>query len=190
MNETMGSIIMRLRKENNLTQEQLGDLLGISYQAVSKWENGNSCPDISTLPLLADLFSVSMDELFGRSAPKAEPAQEEKEEAEEPCELGVKLPWPDDGMLRVVLFAGHELVGADEKGERLFSRKQVEFHYEGPALYIQSDFAVNCGDVQGNVTAGTSVRCGDVGGSVTAGSDVDCGTVTGGVYAGGDVDCG
>ena len=66
MNETLGTNIMRLRKEAGLTQEQLANALGISYQAVSKWENGVSCPDISTLPLIADLFSVSIDSLFGR----------------------------------------------------------------------------------------------------------------------------
>ena len=48
MNDILGSNIMRLRKEHGLTQEQLATALGISYQAVSKWETGNSCPDIST----------------------------------------------------------------------------------------------------------------------------------------------
>ena len=42
MNETLGTNIMRLRKEAGLTQEQLANALGISYQAVSKWENGGS----------------------------------------------------------------------------------------------------------------------------------------------------
>ena len=71
MNESMGSIIARKRKELGLTQEQLATALGISFQAVSKWENEISSPDISTLPLLADLFGISVDELFGRPAPIA-----------------------------------------------------------------------------------------------------------------------
>ena len=66
MNEILGNNILRLRKENDLTQEELAHVLGITYQAVSKWETGVSCPDVSTLPLLADLFGVSIDELFGR----------------------------------------------------------------------------------------------------------------------------
>ena len=62
MNESLGSNIMRLRKQNDLTQEQLANGLGITYQAVSKWETGVSSPDIDLLPLLADIFEVSIDE--------------------------------------------------------------------------------------------------------------------------------
>ena len=49
-----------------MTQDQLASALGITFQAVSKWENGISSPDISTLPLLADLFGVSAGVLLGR----------------------------------------------------------------------------------------------------------------------------
>ena len=45
MNESIGTIIMRLRKEHGMTQEQLANALGITFQAVSKWENGISSPD-------------------------------------------------------------------------------------------------------------------------------------------------
>lgn len=59
--------IARHRKQRGLTQEQLAGRLGVTYQAVSKWENGQSCPDIMLIPLLADLFGITIDELFGRS---------------------------------------------------------------------------------------------------------------------------
>lgn len=58
--------IVRLRKQLGLTQEQLAGRLGVTYQAVSKWENGQSCPDIMLIPMLADLFGITIDELFGR----------------------------------------------------------------------------------------------------------------------------
>lgn len=192
MNEILGSNIMRLRKENDLTQEQLANGLGITYQAVSKWETGVSSPDISMLPLLADVFEVSIDELFGRESPaREEPRAAEKKEEERAAPEGVTLPWPDDeNMLHVVLFAGHKLIGADEKGERLYSRKQIEFQYEGPALNIWSDFNVSCGEVQGDVSAGGDVDCGAVCGHVQAGGDVNCDDVAGNLSAGGDVDCG
>ena len=173
MNEVLGNNIMRLRKEHDLTQEQLANGLGITYQAVSKWETGVSRPDISMLPLLADVFEVSIDELFGRAAPVRE-AQAEAPEEKSDAPEGLTLPWPDDeNMLHVVLFAGHRLIGADEKGERLYSRKQVEFQYEGPALNIWSDFTVNCGPVQGNVTAGGDVNCDAVYGDLQAGGEVN-----------------
>ena len=57
--------IYALRKENNLTQAQLAEKLGVSEQAVSKWENDQCAPDVSLFPLLADLFGVSIDRLFG-----------------------------------------------------------------------------------------------------------------------------
>ena len=63
--ETLGKRIAALRKQKGLTQEQLAEKVGVSAQAVSKWENDVSCPDITLLPLLADLFDVSVDELLG-----------------------------------------------------------------------------------------------------------------------------
>lgn len=63
--QTMGKRIMTLRKDKGLTQEQLAELVGVSAQAVSKWENDASCPDISILPTLAEVLNVSTDELLG-----------------------------------------------------------------------------------------------------------------------------
>ena len=57
--ETLGKRIAMLRKEKGLTQEQLAEKVGVSAQAVSKWENDVSCPDITLLPLLADILGVS-----------------------------------------------------------------------------------------------------------------------------------
>ena len=65
MNETMGQIIRRLRKERGMTQEELAELLGITFQAVSKWENDTGLPDISQVVPLARVFGVSTDTLFG-----------------------------------------------------------------------------------------------------------------------------
>ena len=65
MAETMGQIIRRLRRDMDLTQEELAERLNISAPAVSKWENGTSMPDISQIVPLANLFGVSTDVLFG-----------------------------------------------------------------------------------------------------------------------------
>lgn len=69
-----GALISRLRKERGMTQMQLADALGISYQAVSNWERGQSMPDISKLPELAALFDATIDELLGRRCPVIEQA--------------------------------------------------------------------------------------------------------------------
>lgn len=60
-----GKRLKTLRKSVDITQEQLADALGISYQAVSKWETGSGLPDISLLPGIAEFFGVSTDWLLG-----------------------------------------------------------------------------------------------------------------------------
>lgn len=64
MDITVGKRIAVLRKEKGLRQEDLAQLLGISGQAVSKWENDQTCPDISLLPELAIILGVTVDELL------------------------------------------------------------------------------------------------------------------------------
>ena len=60
----LGKKIRQLRFKASLTQEQLAEKLGIGPQSVSKWENAVAMPDITTLPLLAEVFGVSIDDLF------------------------------------------------------------------------------------------------------------------------------
>ena len=168
---TFAEIIVKYRKELGLTQEGLAQKLGVTNQAVSKWESGLSCPDIALLPQLADLFGITIDELFGREVPKAEPA---------PAELG----WPDDGVLRVILYAGHQQITAPTETTR-----EIHFCYEGPALNIESAVSIYCDDVMGNVTAGENVTCDDVYGTISAQGSVTCDDVQGEIRAGGSVTC-
>lgn len=65
MNIQIGDKIRELRKSHSITQEQLAEAIGISFQAVSKWENHIALPDITLVPALANYFGVTCDELFG-----------------------------------------------------------------------------------------------------------------------------
>lgn len=67
MNQTLGKRISTRRRAMGLTQDQLAEKLGVTAQAVSKWENDQSCPDITTLPRLAEIFGISIDTLLGRT---------------------------------------------------------------------------------------------------------------------------
>ncbi len=166
----LGRKISLHRKRMNLTQDALAQKLGVTNQAVSKWEADQCCPDIQLLPQLADILGITIDALFGR------------ESVQKKTVAG--LDWPDDDTLRVVFYVGHELV-ANAKADT-----DISFVYEGPALNITSAISVKCGDVQGNVDAGTDVVCGNVYGSVDAGTEVRCGDVEGSVDAGVNVSCG
>lgn len=65
MKKILGSNIARYRKERNLTQQDLAKKLNISYQAVSKWETGQTAPDLYLLPQIAEVLKVSVDRLIG-----------------------------------------------------------------------------------------------------------------------------
>ncbi len=67
METPLGRNIRRLRMEKNMTQRQLAWHLRVSVQAVSKWERGRAYPDVELLVPIARLFSVTLDELFGRN---------------------------------------------------------------------------------------------------------------------------
>jgi len=69
--EKMGNLLCQLRKERNMTQRQVAEILNVSTQAVSKWERGQGCPDVGQLPALSKLFGVAMDCLLtGNLSPK------------------------------------------------------------------------------------------------------------------------
>ena|GEM_PF-450316 len=80
MKLSLGDNIRRLRRARDLTQEQLADRLGVTYQSVSRWENSTAYPDIELLPAIGDIFSVSVDELLGV------PETEKEKQADALCE--------------------------------------------------------------------------------------------------------
>lgn len=91
MNIEIANRLVNLRKTNNLSQEALAEKLGISRQAVSKWERAEASPDTDNLILLARLYGVSLDELLKTEdeIPAAE-FREEKENAQEAADDGQK----------------------------------------------------------------------------------------------------
>ena len=200
----MGARISERRRNKGLTQEALAKMLGVSNQAVSKWESDVCCPDIALLPQLVDALEMTLDELFGRES-RAGIANDQI------LPVAAELPWADDESIHAVLFQGHRLLQPKEGS--LFRRdkydeirKSVELHFSGTAQDIYSDFSVACtnsmiqgsvragdgtcsGDVKGNVRAGDSVSCGSVGGNVQASDSVRCGDVGGNVRASDSVHC-
>jgi transcriptional regulator with XRE-family HTH domain len=65
MKLTIGENIRNFRKKNDLTQETLADRLGVTYQSISRWENGTTYPDLELIPAIAEVLAVTVDELLG-----------------------------------------------------------------------------------------------------------------------------
>ena len=99
----LGLKIAFYRKLNGLTQEELAQKVGVSIQAVSKWEQQISCPDIMLLPELANIFRITIDELFGVSLEK-----------ETVYSLVSGLPWPDDDIVRIAVYNGRKLMNQND----------------------------------------------------------------------------
>lgn len=99
INIILAANIMKYRKTCGLTQEELAGKLGVSTQAVSKWETAKCAPDISFLPVMADLFGCYIDELFSRPV-----------EREIHYDLCAELPWTDDPVLREVECLGKKIM--------------------------------------------------------------------------------
>ena len=80
MNESIGNRISKFRKAKGLTQEALANLMGVSSQAVSKWETDASCPDITALPQLCRILGITADELLTGKTNEVKllPAEERK----------------------------------------------------------------------------------------------------------------
>lgn len=181
--------ISELRKMAGLTQEQLAEQMGITYQAVSKWENGIACPDIMLLPKLADVFKIQIDEFFREKDDVVN--QREKLNIEMPKldfelpkldfqipnlnieipNIGAdaqnviinELPWHEDGKIHVVVYQGHRLMKHAEGNVQ-----EIIFKYEGAATEVISQLSVTCNDVSGSVTAGDNVNANHITGKVKA----------------------
>ena len=80
MKKTLGTIIAELRKQHGMTQLELAEKMGVTDKAVSKWERDLSCPDINSIPNLAEILGVSVEELM-----------QVKKEAEAPVSKGAEV---------------------------------------------------------------------------------------------------
>lgn len=124
MKETFGQRFSRLRKKLGYTQEDIAAKVNISAQAVSKWENDLSAPDISTLPLLADILNVSIDELLGRETEKTKVLPETERKDINVMILRIKIISADGdkvnvnlplSLVKICLDAGMELPNINGK---------------------------------------------------------------------------
>ena len=122
-NLSLGNRIAYYRKLNAMTQEELSYKLNVSPQAVSKWEQQLSSPDIMLLPVIAEVFHISVDELFGR-----------KINTEPVFSLVDNVPWEDDGKIRFAVFQGKKLFNHSET-ELSDGLNSINIHFDYGNLY-------------------------------------------------------
>lgn len=158
----IGTNIRTLRTQHNWTQEQLAEKLGISYQAVSKWENHQNTPDIALLPTLASLFGISIDALF----------------AEDPAvDPNLASYLKDDGVIRIIQLRGKEVISVTEQPDRDAPPIEIAFPHDcnDRTQYFKVEvFGHLCTDssINGDVICHKSIRCSSINGDVRADSDI------------------
>ncbi|WP_336785009.1 helix-turn-helix transcriptional regulator [Paenibacillus sp. MMO-177] len=115
MKLNIGSKIINMRKEKSVTQEQLANAVGVSIAAVSKWENGNTYPDITLLPEIASFFNVSVDALLDyKVEPKnAQDYRDRIKEITKTSDFNIGLPLAEEALKKypndfeILLQMGH-----------------------------------------------------------------------------------
>ena len=152
----IGSNIRQLRKQKGLTQEQVAERLGISYQAVSKWESGANTPDITLLPPIAELFGVSIDALFS-------------ERLAEHSNLSSYMK--DDGVIRIIQMRGNKIIKVSPVLSPDTPPIEIAFpqNCNGRTQYFKVEVyghIVSDGSINGDVICHQSIQCGAINGDV------------------------
>lgn len=122
-NNILGEKIAYYRRLNTMTQEELARQLNVSAQAVSKWEQKITSPDIALLPEIAKLFNVSIDELFGM-----------KVNTEPVFNLVQQVPWNDDRQIRFAIYHGKKLMQQSEY-ELKKGTNEIKIHFDYGNVY-------------------------------------------------------
>lgn len=181
--------IQKYRKKSGLTQEQLAEKLGVTFQAVSKWENAKCAPDILFLPVIADLFGCYIDELFSRDIKR-----------ENHYDICPEFPWADDAIIRGVVCEGRKILQCASLVDRF------TFEIIGDAKNVQCECNIEVagnvlggcmaggdvnveGSVSGGCNSGYSITVeGDLSGACNAGAEIICdGDLSGDIICGGTV---
>ena len=131
---TLGQRIQELRKQQNLSQEELGTRLGVSRQAVSRWEMDGAVPDVDKLIAMSKLFSVTLNDLLGVESPTAVPAETA---ADSPAPQIVITPvkssrW--NTLLSVLLCLCLLLTGFTAAQLRLADRRLTRLEHQGAVI--------------------------------------------------------
>ena len=156
---SIGKNIACFRKAKGWTQAELGEKIGVSNQAVSKWESETSMPDVMLLPALADAFECYIDELFSREV-----------KTEIHYDHCAEFPWADDNTIRIFQTVGKKIIKSQETNtciEVAFPRNcnETTRQYFKVEVFgnLFSDSSIN-----GDVVCHGYIDCHEINGDVSA----------------------
>ena len=176
----VGENIRTLRQRKGLTQEQVAQQLGVTYQAVSKWENGTNTPDIALLPEIAAFFGVTIDALFSQDM--ASPLD--------------GLPLEDDDVIRIVQLRGRQVLKVTPRMSPDDPAIEIAFprNCNDRTQYFKVEVyghVIADGSINGDVVYHQSVECGQINGDVRTQGNVTASSINtfGPIVCGGIYDC-
>ena len=201
----IGTNIRQYRKAMDISQEQLAEAIGVTVQAVSKWETQQSLPDIGIVPGIAEFFGVTLDQLFFGNADDI--AKTDVSAVPHDGKLYIfqmrdgkvlgKDEWERDKCIHLVLDEKNNQLSAEIWGNAdINGNVGGSVNANGNANCgnvgggVVANGAVNCGNVAGAVTADGMINCGNIAGSATADASINCGNIAGTVYSQADIHCG
>lgn len=166
----IGSNIKQLRQRMNLTQEQVANKLGVSYQAVSKWEVGANTPDIALLPDIANLFGVSIDSLFSDNI----------DEFAEALSLA-----KDDDVIRVMQMKGKKVIKVTTAISPDAPPIEIAFprNCNDRTQYFKVEVyghVISDGSINGDVICHQNIECSQINGDIKSDGDISASMVNGG----------
>ena len=163
------------RKQMNLTQEALAQKLGVTNQSVSKWESAQCYPDISLIPTLAEIFEISIDELFGK----------------EPRISGLNNIFLREDVFRVVVVRGQQIVDIKDLNETI----NIEYPQDGSGdrqcYKIEVFGSIACeGNICGDVECQGDVQSNIISGDISCHGNIECNQINGDAATfGGTISC-
>ena len=168
------------RKKQNLTQEALAQKLGVTNQSVSKWESAQCYPDISLIPKLAEIFEISIDELFGKV----------------PTIVGLNDVFSlRDDVFRVVVVKGKRIVDIKDITKTVYITFPKNCNETTRQYFKVEVFGNICCDasINGDVVSHGNIECnqlnGDIKGSEGNNISIKCSTISGDIRCFGSIEC-
>ncbi len=209
----IGNNIKKLRLCKQITQEVLAKALGVSSQAVSKWETGTNAPDISMLPQIADFFGTSIDFLFREenvfATIKSEYIKDDDVyrivltrglqvikatyETDKPFEIVL----PDDKDVNIEVFGhmdcssisgnviSHQYLVSNSIGGNVVSHQYIESNSIGG--HASCDQYIECNSIGGHATCRGNIECDSIGGNIKYANSITCGDINGNVACDGNI---